>query len=298
MLGDRPAAEDVVQDAFLGLYKRWKHLRDTASAPGYLRASVLNGCRVALRSRTQRNDSAAVGELPWDPRGPGRRRLVAAMLDRQPGYADVASATGADGIAEILFNAQPLVRRPCARRRAGLAVLLPGVLRLRRPHGGPHPRRGRGAPARRRGVTAGTADPAVCFRGLLPPSPLLTRTMRTPLLSAARQAVPGARPQVKGTRANGSPGARRAVSRRRQQGFKRGKADLRASARPSRQPLRDLHAAARRLAEGELADLLARDVEVPPPQRQRRRHLGGDRDRGDPVGREKPARDPTSAGRR
>ena len=66
MLGDRPAAEDVVQDAFLGLYKRWKHLRDTASAPGYLRASVLNGCRVALRFRTQRNDSAAVGELPWE----------------------------------------------------------------------------------------------------------------------------------------------------------------------------------------------------------------------------------------
>jgi RNA polymerase sigma-70 factor (sigma-E family) len=66
MLGDRPAAEDVVQEAFLGLYKRWKHLRDTASAPGYLRASVLNGCRLALRSRTQRNDPAAFGELPWE----------------------------------------------------------------------------------------------------------------------------------------------------------------------------------------------------------------------------------------
>jgi len=64
MLGDRPAAEDVVQEAFLGLYKRWGHLRDRSSAPGYLRASVLNGCRVALRSR--RNDSAAVSELPWE----------------------------------------------------------------------------------------------------------------------------------------------------------------------------------------------------------------------------------------
>ncbi len=32
MLGDRPAAEDVVQEAFLGLYKRWSHLRDTAGA--------------------------------------------------------------------------------------------------------------------------------------------------------------------------------------------------------------------------------------------------------------------------
>jgi RNA polymerase sigma-70 factor (sigma-E family) len=66
MLGDRPAAEDVVQESFLGLYKRWGHLRDRGSAPGYLRASVLNGCRVALRSRTRRNDHSAGAELPWE----------------------------------------------------------------------------------------------------------------------------------------------------------------------------------------------------------------------------------------
>ena len=65
MLGDRPAAEDVVQEAFLGLYKRWSHLRDTASAPGYLRTSVLNGCRMVLRSRARRDDRTA-GELPWE----------------------------------------------------------------------------------------------------------------------------------------------------------------------------------------------------------------------------------------
>ncbi|HEX6520744.1 MAG TPA: SigE family RNA polymerase sigma factor [Streptosporangiaceae bacterium] len=65
MLGDRPAAEDVVQEAFLGLYKRWSHLRDTASAPGYLRVSVLNGCRMVLRSRARRDDRAD-GELPWE----------------------------------------------------------------------------------------------------------------------------------------------------------------------------------------------------------------------------------------
>ncbi len=65
MLGDRPAAEDVVQEAFLGLYKRWSQLRDTASAPGYLRASVLNGCRMVLRSRARRDDRSA-GELPWE----------------------------------------------------------------------------------------------------------------------------------------------------------------------------------------------------------------------------------------
>ena len=66
ILGDRPAAEDVVQEAFLGLYKRWGHLRDRGSAPGYLRASVLNGSRVALRSRVHRSDPTAVSELPWE----------------------------------------------------------------------------------------------------------------------------------------------------------------------------------------------------------------------------------------
>ena len=29
MLGDHPAAEDVVQEAFLGLYRRWDQLADT-----------------------------------------------------------------------------------------------------------------------------------------------------------------------------------------------------------------------------------------------------------------------------
>jgi RNA polymerase sigma-70 factor (sigma-E family) len=65
MLGDRQAAEDVVQEAFLGLYRRWSKLRDTASAPGYLRASVLNGCRMVLRASVSRDDRVA-GELPWE----------------------------------------------------------------------------------------------------------------------------------------------------------------------------------------------------------------------------------------
>lgn len=66
MLGDRPAAEDVVQEAFLGLYRRWNRLRDTASAPGYLRASVLNGCRLTLRSRVRRSGAAVDGDRPWE----------------------------------------------------------------------------------------------------------------------------------------------------------------------------------------------------------------------------------------
>ena len=66
ILGDRPAAEDVVQEAFCGLYRRWEHLSDTARALGYVRSSILNGCRSELRTRI-RNErragrSPALGE--------------------------------------------------------------------------------------------------------------------------------------------------------------------------------------------------------------------------------------------
>lgn len=49
MLGDRAAAEDAVQDAFFGLYRRWDRLADPGRAVGYVRTAVLNGCRSALR---------------------------------------------------------------------------------------------------------------------------------------------------------------------------------------------------------------------------------------------------------
>jgi RNA polymerase sigma-70 factor (sigma-E family) len=45
------AAEDVVQDAFLALHRRQGHLRDPQAALAYLRRSVLNGARDALRKR-------------------------------------------------------------------------------------------------------------------------------------------------------------------------------------------------------------------------------------------------------
>ena len=54
MLGDLPGAEDVVQEAFCGLYRRWDRLASTDGALYYLRASVLNGCRSALRRRAVR----------------------------------------------------------------------------------------------------------------------------------------------------------------------------------------------------------------------------------------------------
>jgi RNA polymerase sigma-70 factor (sigma-E family) len=57
--GNRAAAEDIVQDAFCGLYRRWDQLTSTDKAVAYLRSSVLNGCRNAVRrsGRSPRTDA-------------------------------------------------------------------------------------------------------------------------------------------------------------------------------------------------------------------------------------------------
>ena len=61
LTGDRATAEDVVQDAFLGLWRRWPGLDDPGNAVSYLRASVVNGCRSVHRSR----------RMAWLRRPPG-----------------------------------------------------------------------------------------------------------------------------------------------------------------------------------------------------------------------------------
>jgi RNA polymerase sigma-70 factor (sigma-E family) len=51
LLTDDPGtAEDVVQDAFVALQRRW-HAVDPAAAAGYLRTSVVNGVRTLYRRR-------------------------------------------------------------------------------------------------------------------------------------------------------------------------------------------------------------------------------------------------------
>lgn len=51
LVDDLPTAEDIVQDAFLALHRRWFALRDTQAALEYLRVAVLNGGRSQLRRR-------------------------------------------------------------------------------------------------------------------------------------------------------------------------------------------------------------------------------------------------------
>ena len=52
LLHDDGAAEEITQDAFVGLHRAWGRLRDPDKAVAYLRQSVVNRSRSALRHRT------------------------------------------------------------------------------------------------------------------------------------------------------------------------------------------------------------------------------------------------------
>jgi RNA polymerase sigma-70 factor (sigma-E family) len=80
MLGDRSAAEDVVQEAFFGLFRRWHGLNDTGKAEAYVRSAVLNGCRDAVKRRDRRT----------------RRDLATAFDLLEPISAEAAALIGED----------------------------------------------------------------------------------------------------------------------------------------------------------------------------------------------------------
>ena len=66
MTGDRAVAEDIVQDAFLGLYRRWDQVSEITAPLAYLRVSVVNGCRTAMRRRSRTGlwpGAGATGDL-------------------------------------------------------------------------------------------------------------------------------------------------------------------------------------------------------------------------------------------
>ena len=67
MLGDQAGAEDVVQEAFLGLFRRWEALADPSSALAYVRSSVLNGCRSVRRREARSGGPARAAALASPP---------------------------------------------------------------------------------------------------------------------------------------------------------------------------------------------------------------------------------------
>jgi RNA polymerase sigma-70 factor (sigma-E family) len=134
MLGDRPAAEDVVQDAFCGLYTHWWRLSDPAKALPYLRSSVLNGCRNHRRRRYRAG---------WEPAGwqsaesaessvllAEEHREVLAGLQRLPArqrealvlrfYLDLAEPE----IAQTMGISQGTVKSTTSRALAALGRIL------------------------------------------------------------------------------------------------------------------------------------------------------------------------------
>jgi RNA polymerase sigma-70 factor (sigma-E family) len=88
LLGDKAAAEDVVQEAFWGLYRNWSRLADPARAGSYLRTSVLNGCRSAGRRRVLQSARAlhepAVASAESVALAGEERRSVLPALRRLP----------------------------------------------------------------------------------------------------------------------------------------------------------------------------------------------------------------------
>lgn len=90
LVGEQAAAEDVVQDAFAALYPRWHQMRNVPGAAAYLRTSVVNGSRSALRHRGVANRAlphlAREDEAPADARllADERRRDVLDTLGRLP----------------------------------------------------------------------------------------------------------------------------------------------------------------------------------------------------------------------
>jgi RNA polymerase sigma factor (sigma-70 family) len=92
LVGDQTTAEDVVQEAFLGLYRGWHRVRDPGNVLGYLRTAVLNGCRTVQRSR-------------------GRARLLRVPHDPPVWSAEAAAMDGEDRRAVLAADAALSLRQ-------------------------------------------------------------------------------------------------------------------------------------------------------------------------------------------
>ncbi len=84
LVDDMASAEDVVQEAFAGLYRNWGGLRDRNAAIGYLRTAVVNGSRSMLRRRR-----TARAHVPPDP---GTARLAESLAILSTEHQAVVSA--------------------------------------------------------------------------------------------------------------------------------------------------------------------------------------------------------------
>jgi RNA polymerase sigma-70 factor (sigma-E family) len=136
IVGDLATAEDVVQDAFEQLHRRWRTLRKQSSALDYARSAVLNGSRSVLRRRSvarrhaarssassHQDADAAVGFeqrselIEAFRRLPARQREVLALRY----YVDMSVAEA----AATLHISEGAVRSTASRGLDALARILP-----------------------------------------------------------------------------------------------------------------------------------------------------------------------------
>lgn len=136
MLGDLGAAEDVVQDAFCGLYRRWHHLAEPDKALAYVRTAVFNGCRTHLRARLRASGQrithpgARLAPVEEDALvADERRRVMAAVRGLPPRqrealvlryYLDLSERD----IAAAMGISQGTVKSTTARALAALGRML------------------------------------------------------------------------------------------------------------------------------------------------------------------------------
>jgi RNA polymerase sigma-70 factor (sigma-E family) len=140
LVHDQGAAEEIVQDAFVAVHARWSRLRDPDQALAYLRQTVVNRSRSALRHRgVVRRYAAREAAAPERTRVPGadepalaaarRARVLEAMRtlpQRQREvlalryYLDLSEAE----IADTLGISRGAVKSHASRGAATLRALL------------------------------------------------------------------------------------------------------------------------------------------------------------------------------
>jgi RNA polymerase sigma-70 factor (sigma-E family) len=137
LLREPGQAEDVVQDAYVALHRHWRRLREADKGLAYLRQSVVNGSRSALRHRGVVDRYARSVGAPPDVAsaeagalGALEHAAVMAALRALPGrqrevlvlryYADLSEAE----IAEALGISRGAVKSHAARGTAALREVL------------------------------------------------------------------------------------------------------------------------------------------------------------------------------
>jgi RNA polymerase sigma-70 factor (sigma-E family) len=140
LLHERGMAEEIVQDAYVALHGRWGRLRDADKALAYLRTSVVNRCRSALRHRKVVEAHLAAARPPLDAPSAEAGALdllahdaVIAALRRLPVrqrevivlryYADLSEAE----IAETMGVSRGAVKSHASRGVAALRQVLGGL---------------------------------------------------------------------------------------------------------------------------------------------------------------------------